>query len=126
MAGTEQGGGMNGGESPGGRGQPGSGRPTLMRIGDKVAVVGELLSIQLVASDPENDVLSFSLRSALPEGAKFEKIGACLLGHLLKIKSEAYFSLLKSLMVCLKIKKQLRLECLQPVPKNSFLRRLTR
>ena len=73
MGGTELSGGMNGGESPGGRGQPSSGRPTLMRIGDKVAVVGELLSIQLVASDPENDVLSFSLRSALPEGAKFEK-----------------------------------------------------
>ncbi len=71
--GTEITGGMYGGESGGGRSMPTSGRPTLMRIGDKVAVVGELLSIQLVASDPENDLLSFSLRSALPDGAKFEK-----------------------------------------------------
>ncbi|MAD61916.1 MAG: hypothetical protein CMH49_10470 [Myxococcales bacterium] len=71
--GTEVTGGMNGGESTGGRAMLGSGRPVLMRIGDKVAVVGELLSIQLMASDPENDVVNFSLRSALPDGAKFEK-----------------------------------------------------
>ena len=71
--GTEVPGGMNGGESTGGRAMPSSGRPVLMRIGDKVAIVGELLSIQLMASDPENDVVSFSLRSALPDGAKFEK-----------------------------------------------------
>ena len=62
---------MEGGDRPG----PSQfeGRPSLMRIGDKVAVVGELLSIQLSASDPQNDILSFSLRSALPDGAKFEK-----------------------------------------------------
>lgn len=54
-------------------GDPFEGRPSLMRIGDKVAVVGVALNIQLQASDPQNDLLSFSLRSALPEGAKFEK-----------------------------------------------------
>ena len=73
-AGTE----MNGGGSSGGTMSGGGmvnldGRPELMRIGDKVAIVGELLSIQLSASDPQNDVLTFSLRSVLPDGAKFEK-----------------------------------------------------
>lgn len=70
--GMEMGGSRTGGYSMGGTPNQ-SGRPNLMRIGDKVAVVGELLSIQLMATDPQNDMVSFSLRSALPDGAKFEK-----------------------------------------------------
>jgi hypothetical protein len=78
-------GGGTAGESIGGRDEGGvsggsdvnpnqfEGRPSLTRIGDKVAVVGEALTIQLRASDPQNDLISFSLRSALPDGAKFEK-----------------------------------------------------
>ena len=50
-----------------------SGRPSLMRVGDKVAVVNQELTIQLRATDPQNDPLSFNLRSSLPDGAKFNK-----------------------------------------------------
>lgn len=48
-------------------------RPSLMRIGDKVAIVGQNLHIQLVASDSQNRPLTYGLRSILPMGAKFEK-----------------------------------------------------
>lgn len=37
------------------RGEP----PTLLDVGDQVAVVGEQLVVQLVASDPDDDVLTF-------------------------------------------------------------------
>lgn len=47
--------------------------PLLQRVGDRRARVGELLEIQLQASDPDNDPISFHVRSMLPEGAKFEK-----------------------------------------------------
>ena len=71
--GTEVNGGTQGGGEGGGSANPSDGRPQLMRIGDKIAIVGQLLSIRLVATDPQNDLLTFSLRSAIPSGAKFEK-----------------------------------------------------
>ena len=49
------------------------GRPSLMRIGDKVATVGRELRIQLIATDPQSDLLTYNLRSDLPDGAKFDK-----------------------------------------------------
>ena len=54
-------------------GDPGNQRPIMRRVGDKRARVGEQLEIQLEAGDPDNDPISFNVRSALPEGAKFEK-----------------------------------------------------
>jgi hypothetical protein len=62
--------GNNGGTIPIDRSE---GRPSLGRIGDKVAEVGVELRIVLTATDPTNDVLNFTLRSELPEGAYFNK-----------------------------------------------------
>lgn len=70
------GGGVGGAGAEGGGGaggNPDNQRPILRRIGDKRARVGEQLEVQLEAGDPDNDPLSFNVRSALPEGAKFEK-----------------------------------------------------
>lgn len=47
-------------------------RPNLMRIGDKVAVVGQPLEIRLQATPSVG--VTFNLRSALPEGAHFDKM----------------------------------------------------
>jgi hypothetical protein len=51
----------------------GNHRPELTRIGDREAEVGVPLEIQLVGSDPDDDEITFNVRSSLPEGAKFEK-----------------------------------------------------
>ena len=51
----------------------GNQRPQLMRIGDKVVALGQLLEIQLSAIDPDGDPIQYSLRSPLPSGAKFDK-----------------------------------------------------
>ena len=48
-------------------------RPNLNRIGDKVASVGQELKIQHIAMDPKNLPLTYGIRSALPNGAKFDK-----------------------------------------------------
>ena len=65
--------GQGGTPGQGGGGPGGNQRPELKRIGDRTAPVGEQLLIQLQATDPEGDPLSYNVRSSLPEGAKFEK-----------------------------------------------------
>ncbi len=47
--------------------------PVLARIGDRVVAVGETLTIQVEASDPDGDPLTFSVYGDIPEGAKFDK-----------------------------------------------------
>jgi hypothetical protein len=51
----------------------GNQRPQLMRIGDKIVALGQLLEIQLYATDPDGDPIQYSLRSPLPPEAKFDK-----------------------------------------------------
>ena len=85
VGGVSGGGEMSGGGSEGG-GEGGmminsDGRPQLMRIGDKVAVVGELLSIRLMASDPQNDVLSLAYGLRCRQGLSLKKIEGSSLGH---------------------------------------------
>ncbi|MBU1432968.1 hypothetical protein KKF91_20710, partial [Myxococcota bacterium] len=64
-----------GGEGGGGGGaNPNNQRPILERVGDREAVVGEQLEIQLRAADPDQDPLRFKIRSEMPEGAKFDKV----------------------------------------------------
>jgi hypothetical protein len=67
------GGGAGGSGGTGGGVVPDNARPQLRRIGDRNAPVGELLEIQLTAEDPDGDPLTYNVRSALPDGAKFEK-----------------------------------------------------
>lgn len=75
--GTGSGGGGLGGTNnpnPGGNPSPATeGRPTLSRIGDKVIAVGNQLMFTLMATDPQNDPISYNLRTELPEGASFNK-----------------------------------------------------
>ncbi|MBU0550425.1 hypothetical protein KJ940_02915, partial [Myxococcota bacterium] len=68
--------GGGGGEVIGGGGGEGNGRPELSRIGDRQASVGAPLTIQLEAHDPDDDPLTFSIRSNLPDGATFDKEAA--------------------------------------------------
>ena len=49
------------------------GTPILMRIGDKIAYVNQELRIELVAMDPNDDPLSYQLKSPLPDNARFDK-----------------------------------------------------
>lgn len=48
-------------------------RPSLSRIGRKEIIVGQTLEIQLEGADPDGQALTFSVRSNLPAGAKFDK-----------------------------------------------------
>jgi hypothetical protein len=57
-------------------GRPGNRPPTLARVGDKNAVVERPLVIELRASDPDGDVLSYSLFGDVPIEAKFDKENA--------------------------------------------------
>jgi hypothetical protein len=67
-------GGGAGGFGGGGGGFGGdNARPELMRIGDREAPVGQTLEIALSASDADGDPLTYSVRSTLPQGAKFDK-----------------------------------------------------
>lgn len=47
--------------------------PELLRIGDRVATVGNPLIIVVEARDPDGDDLSYSVFGTLPEGARFDK-----------------------------------------------------
>ena len=47
--------------------------PVLARIGDRVVAVGETLTIQVEASDPDGDPLTYSLYGDIPQGARFDK-----------------------------------------------------
>ncbi|MEZ4269269.1 MAG: putative Ig domain-containing protein [Myxococcota bacterium] len=47
--------------------------PVLARIGDRVATVGEALTIVVEGEDPDQTPLTYSVFGTLPEGAKFIK-----------------------------------------------------
>ncbi|MCB9727993.1 MAG: hypothetical protein H6746_05835 [Deltaproteobacteria bacterium] len=47
--------------------------PVLARIGDRVATVGETLTIVVEAEDPDGSPLTYSVFGSLPSGAKFIK-----------------------------------------------------
>jgi hypothetical protein len=47
--------------------------PVLARIGDRVATVGETLTIVVEGEDPDQTALTYSVFGTLPEGAKFIK-----------------------------------------------------
>jgi hypothetical protein len=70
----------NGGNgTPGRDGSPGDGptgnvAPELSLIGDRIVAVGEDLVIEVQASDPNEDPLTYSVYGELPEGSKFDKI----------------------------------------------------
>ncbi|MDX9720368.1 MAG: pre-peptidase C-terminal domain-containing protein [Myxococcota bacterium] len=53
---------------------PGGNRaPVISRIGNRKARIGKLLEIELEATDPDGDALSFTVFGKLPEDAKFSK-----------------------------------------------------
>lgn len=47
--------------------------PVLARIGDRVATIGETLTIVVQAEDPDQTPLTYSVFGTLPDGAKFIK-----------------------------------------------------
>lgn len=47
--------------------------PVLFKIGDKVVAVGHALTIQMEASDPDGDALSYSIYGDVPREAQFLK-----------------------------------------------------
>jgi len=53
----------------------GNSPPSFVPVGDQVAQVGKELWLELEATDPDSDPLTFSAGSALPEGAALTKKG---------------------------------------------------